>query len=101
MLSLSFCEFGFRKNHAEAMNSNNIMKTKFFLYARKSTEDEDRQIMSIEAQITELTDYANCENIIIAEKFIESKSTKKPGPKFSIKWLKKIYASRKPVGILV
>ena len=55
------------------------MKTKFFLYARKSTEDEERQVMSIEAQLAELAEYAKREDIEIAETFIESKSAKKPG----------------------
>ena len=55
------------------------MKTKYFLYARKSTEDEERQIMSIEAQIVELEEYAKREKIEISERFIESKNAKKPG----------------------
>ena len=52
---------------------------KYFLYARKSTEDEERQVMSIEAQLAELNEYAKRENILITETFIESKSAKKPG----------------------
>ena len=51
--------------------------TKYFLYARKSTEDEERQVMSIEAQLAELGEYAKRENILITETFIESKSAKK------------------------
>ena len=52
---------------------------KYFLYARKSTEDEERQVMSTEAQLAELTEFAKRENLEIVEKFIESKSAKKPG----------------------
>ena len=57
----------------------NELKPKYFLYARKSTEDDDHQIMSIEAQLFELHEYARKENLEILEEFQESKSAKKPG----------------------
>ncbi len=76
------------------------MKTKYFLYARKSTEDEERQVMSIEAQLTELAEYAERENIEIAEQFIESKSAKKPGREIFNEMIQKLYESKEPVGIL-
>jgi len=76
------------------------MKTKYFLYARKSTEDEERQVMSIEAQLAELADFAKKENIDIAERFIESKSAKKPGREIFNEMIQKIYESKEPVGIL-
>ena len=53
--------------------------TKFFLYARKSTDEPDRQILSIEAQITELKEFAAKEQLNIAQTFIESQSGKEPG----------------------
>ena len=55
------------------------IKPKYFIYARKSTEDDDHQIMSIEAQLFELHEYARRENLEILEEFQESKSAKKPG----------------------
>ncbi len=54
-------------------------KPKYFLYARKSTEDDDRQVMSIEAQLFELREFASRENLEILEEFQESKSAKSPG----------------------
>ena len=76
------------------------MKTKCFIYARKSTEDEERQIMSIEAQITEINDFARREGLQIADTFIESKSAKKPGRAIFNEMIEKIYASEEPVTIL-
>ncbi len=51
----------------------------YFLYARKSTDEEDRQILSIQAQITEVREYAKKENLIIVKEFIESMTAKSPG----------------------
>src|SRR3990167_9126834 len=55
------------------------LEPKYFLYARKSTEDDDHQIMSIEAQLFELREYARRENLHILAEYTESKSAKKPG----------------------
>ena len=52
---------------------------RYFLYARKSTDEEDRQILSIEAQITETKEYAVRENLAIVQEFIESRTAKVPG----------------------
>ena len=56
-----------------------MLKQKCFLYARKSTEDDDKQVMSIEAQLFELREFARKENLEIICEFQESKSAKKPG----------------------
>ena len=39
---------------------------KYFLYARKSTDDEERQILSIESQLAELKEFAAKEKLEIA-----------------------------------
>ncbi len=63
----------------------NKEKIKYFLYARKSSEDETRQIQSIDDQISRLKDIAKNKKLHIVEIFQESKSAKKPNnrPAFS------------------
>ena len=56
-----------------------MSQPKYFLYARKSTEEDDRQVMSIEAQLFELREFAHRENLEILTEFQESKSAKTPG----------------------
>ena len=51
----------------------------YFIYARKSTDDEDRQVLSIEAQLKELREYAKRENIFVSREVVEAKTAKKPG----------------------
>jgi len=62
---------------------------KFFLYARKSTDIEDKQALSIEAQITELRAFAKQERLEIVEEFIEKQSAKIPGRPIFGKMLEK------------
>ena len=52
---------------------------RFFLYARKSTDTEDKQVLSIEAQLAELRALARREGLEIAEEFVEKRSAKMPG----------------------
>ena len=59
-------------------------KQKYFLYARKSTDVEDKQILSIEAQIVELRKFAADNDLQIIDTIIEKRTAKQPGrPKFN------------------
>lgn len=51
----------------------------YFLYCRKSSEAEDRQILSIDSQITELKRYAAQKGLRTAAVLTEAKSAKAPG----------------------
>ena len=56
----------------------------YFLYVRKSTDVEDKQVLSIAAQIVELKEFARRMGIHIAGVIIEKQTAKKPGrPKFN------------------
>ena len=75
-------------------------KTKCVLYARKSIEEDDKQVMSIEAQLFELQEFASRERIEIVKVFTEAKSAKKPGRDGFAKMIEYIESSTEPLGIL-
>ena len=59
------------------------MSQKYILYARKSTDVEDKQVLSIEAQVTELRKFAADNDLQIVDTIIEKRTAKMPGrPKF-------------------
>ena len=53
-------------------------KIKYILYARKSTENEDRQVQSIDDQVERLNKLATDLDLKIIDTYRESKSAKKP-----------------------
>ncbi len=69
---------------------NNVSSQKFFLYARKSTDVEDKQVLSIEAQLTELREYAVREGLEISAEIVEKQSAKIPGRPLFNKMMKEI-----------
>jgi len=63
---------------------------KYILYARKSSESEDRQVASIESQVGVLKDLAQKEGLEILEILTESQSAKEPGRPIFNKMIEKI-----------
>ena len=53
--------------------------SKYYLYARKSIDEEDRQVLSIESQLAEVREFAKKEKLNIVKEFIEIKTAKEPG----------------------
>ena len=65
-------------------------KLTYFLYVRKSTDVEDKQVLSVAAQITELKEFATRMGIYIVDVIIEKETAKKPGRKKFNKMLERI-----------
>ena len=74
------------------MDNINLQTKKIFLYARKSTDEPERQVLSIEAQMFELREYAKKEGLNIVREFVESKTAKEPGRKVFGEMLDRICA---------
>ena len=51
---------------------------KYFIYARKSTDTEEKQVLSIEAQLAELKEFAAKEKLEIVASLCEAKTAKEP-----------------------
>ena len=63
------CQYNFMNNHTR----------KFFIYTRKSTDTEDRQVRSISDQLAELKELAVKEQIEVVDIFVEKQTAKAPG----------------------
>lgn len=61
------------------LKENQIINRKYCLYARKSSEAEERQALSIDSQIKEMLGIASRENLDIVEIYRESHSAKDCG----------------------
>src|SRR3990167_8000605 len=78
-----------------------IQNIKYFLYIRKSTDEEDRQVMSLEAQLHKLKEFASKSGLEIIETFVEKRTAKVPGREMFNSMLDKIDAGLPhPIGIL-
>jgi len=55
------------------------VRIKYCLYARKSTESEERQVLSIDSQVKEMTQIAERENLEIVDIRREAHSAKDSG----------------------
>jgi|GEM_PF-1830978 len=51
---------------------------KYFIYTRKSTESEERQVMSLESQFSELKEFAAKEKLEMVASLSEAQTAKEP-----------------------
>lgn len=67
------------RGSGDSLGSLEAQKVKYCLYARKSTESEERQVLSIDSQVKEMLQLAEREGLEIVEMKRESHSAKETG----------------------
>ena len=63
---------------------------RYIIYCRKSTDEKNRQVLSIDGQLSELKEFAKRENLQIVDTVLESKTAKEPGREKFADLLKRI-----------
>jgi site-specific DNA recombinase len=71
-----------------------IIMPNYFLYVRKSTDTEDKQVRSIDDQLAVLRSLAKEQGLKISEEFVEKWSAKTPGRLIFNEMLKKLQAGK-------
>lgn len=88
----------FRRLDYSISISSNTMR--IAIYARKSTESEDRQVQSLDDQLRILQEIAQRDGFSVAEVITESKSAKEPGNRPGFQKLLRLIESGQIDGIL-
>ena len=76
-------------------------QVKYFIYARKSSESDEKQVQSIEDQINVMNELANDFNLRVVNVFTESKSAKEPGKRHAFEEMLKRIERGEAQGIIV
>lgn len=76
------------------LTTNHASMSRYILYARKSSESEDRQVLSIDSQIHELQDVARTRGLAVTSVLSESRSAKAPGRPVFARMLKDVQHRR-------
>jgi len=67
-----------------------MSEKKYFIYTRKSTDTEDRQVRSLADQLSELRELARKEQLEVVDTFIEKQTAKIPGRPIFAEMLERI-----------
>lgn len=86
----------YQHNHIK----NEAKKNYYLIYCRKSSESEDRQMQSVEDQLTEAEKIRVGKNLEVVETFSESRSAKMPGRSEFNRMIETIYQRKDIKGII-
>lgn len=87
--------------HLALMSYSPAADAQYCIYIRKSSEEEDRQVLSLEAQMKTLTDYALAKGISIARVFKDAASAHRPDNRPGFKSMMQAIAKGEVNAILV